>query len=351
MRDGTLLGRPVSTEDVEARRRLASAAAVVDEPAAWILNILLADASLGTVSDAGQGRMDLARLASEPMRYPVTVLVAATAIVLASCGALDPANPAPSTDDGTPRSTPPGEAARLVRALDGDSIQAEVDGQVVEVRLLGINAPEADECHGDTARDTLIELIETKDLVLVEGDQDEDQFGRLLRSVWVGGVDVNARMLVLGEAIALQTGHDRETEYVAAAIEAMGAERGMWAMDACGPSDGYTLEVAVPEYDPPGRDDENAIQEWVDIRNVGDEDADLSGWILRDESSQHRYQFGNLVLPAGERVRVRSGCGDDRTLDLAWCAGGAVWNNGGDTAIVQDEHGNVAGWSTYPGDY
>ena len=230
-------------------------------------------------------------------------------------------------------------------------MEVETGGQVVEVRMIGINAPESDECGGDSARDALTGLIDGQDLTLETGDEATDQYGRLLRYVWVDGTDVNARMLALGEAVGLQNGHPREAEYLGVALDAMGRRRGMWAMEACGAAEAHALEIDVPQYNPPGRDGENALQEWVDIRNVGSEDIDLGGWILRDESSQHRYVFGEVVLPAGERVRVRSGCGEDRGLDLTWCAGDAVWSNGGDTAILQDSDGNVVDWSTYTGDF
>lgn len=303
-----------------------------------------------------------------PMRRrprPFMLLVLALgASAISSCGSAEPAPPTVvrtgetrgSTTDQVPPpppggTAPAGASALLVRAFDGDSMEVESNGQIVDVRMIGINAPEADECRGNGARDALIGLIDGRDLTLVTGDEATDQFGRLLRYVWVDGVDLNARMLTLGEAVGLQNGHAREAEYLALAFEAMDGRRGMWATEACAPTHVRAVEIEVPQYNPPGRDDENALQEWVDIRNVGSQDIDMAGWILRDESSQHRYVFGDVALPAGERIRVRSGCGDDRGLDLTWCAGGAVWSNGGDTAILQDSDGNVVDWSTYTGDF
>lgn len=246
-----------------------------------------------------------------------------------------------------PGTNPPGTPAELVEVFDGDSLLAAIDGITVEVRLIGINAPERDECHADASRRQLAELLDSSSLVLESSDDDDDQFGRLLRYAWVDGIEVNARMLTVGGAIALQTGHERQDDYVSLAREASQQRRGMWATDACGPGRVLPIDIQPIEYNPAGVDAENAINEWIDITNVGSETLDMTGWTLRDESSTHRYVFGNVQLDPNATVRVRSGCGEDRDLDLVWCATDPVWNNGGDTAILQDAEGNIVAFRSY----
>ena len=68
------------------------------------------------------------------------------------------ASPTPTTGLSATFTPPPGDEATVVRIFDGDSFEAELDGEIVEVRMLGINAPEGFECHGDAARDRLREL-------------------------------------------------------------------------------------------------------------------------------------------------------------------------------------------------
>ena len=102
--------------------------------------------------------------------------------------------------------------------------------------------------------------------------------------------------------------------------------------------------------DPPGPDEDDLNGEWVLLGNLGDQDADLTGWVLRDESSQHRYRFpAGTILHPGEQVTVHTGRGVDAYGDLYWGKDGAVWNNGGDTAILLDPQGNVAGRLRYSG--
>ena len=281
----------------------------------------------------------------------VCVLIA----VVSGCGADAPAAPASPGGDtpatGLPPApagtNPPGAAAVVIDVFDGDSFSATVDGTTYDVRLIGINAPERTECHGDASRTQLEALLGSSEIVLEAAADDTDQFGRLLRYVWVDGVEVNARMLTIGAAIVIQTGHDRQGGYLSLARAAAEERRGMWALDACGPGESRSIDIRPIEYNPAGADAENAINEWVEFTNVGAEPLDMTGWTLRDESSTHRYVFGALELEPNATVRVRSGCGEDRGLDLVWCATDPVWNNGGDTAILQDAAGNIVAYRTY----
>lgn len=290
--------------------------------------------------------------------------VAAASIVAASCGgATDPT----AVSGGTPTSDAPGSApqpsvtveipdgdiANVTTVFDGDSFEAEVDGVVVEVRMLGINAPEGDECHGDVARDRLRELVSGGPVTLVaEGEDAEDRFGRLLRSVYSDGQFVNATMVAEGHAVALQSGDPQEETLVALLDLAATARVGLWAPDACGETAPAGIRIFEIEYDPPGRDFENKSEEWITILNEGDAAIDVSGWILRDESSTHRYQFNPLeTLDPGDGLRIRTGCGEDRGDDRYWCADDAVWSNGGDTVILQTAGGAVVDWVRYEGDF
>jgi len=75
--------------------------------------------------------------------------------------------------------------------------------------------------------------------------------------------------------------------------------------------------------------------------------VDLSGWVLRDESSSNRFRFpAGTVLEAGRRLRVVTGC-EPPPGALAWCATTPVWNNGGDSVILVDGHGRVVAHRRY----
>ncbi len=266
-------------------------------------------------------------------------LIALVVFVLIGAACTEAAAPATGVD-GTP--------GRLVHAFDGDSMEVEVDGRTEEIRLVGINAPEGDECFGDEARDALIDLIADRDLVLVKGSRDDiDQYGRFLRHVYVDDENVNGRMLADGDAVTLQGDHRYNHEFVEIGNLAAEAELGMWAPDACGPAPPPGAMISGVEHDPPGPDDERLNDEYVVIANEGSKPLNLAGWTLRDESSRNRYSFRDINLKPGETVTVRTGCGEDRSDTVFWCSERSIWSNDGDTVILQDRHGNVAARRTY----
>lgn len=274
-------------------------------------------------------------------------------LALALAGAACSPTASPTDAGDVTATSPPGEAVALRRVLDGDSLQVErPDGSVTEVRLLGINAPEADECHGDAARDSLRSLLDDTGLTLVTGDDEVDQFGRLLRYVYADGVNVNLELAAGGDALALQSGHELEGAFVDSAGSAAAADLGLWSTRACGSAEIPRIEIADYEYDPPGRDAANANGEYVEIRNNEDTVVELSGWIVRDESSQHRFAFpGGAKLDPGGSVVVRSGCGTPSATEFFWCATDPVWSNGGDTVIVQLPDGTIVAWEQFAGDF
>jgi hypothetical protein len=224
--------------------------------------------------------------------------------------------------------------------LDGDSALVTVDGAEIEIRLLGINSPERGECWAEEARATLEESVVDGDVSIVATEQ--DQYGRLLVYLYSGSANVNRRQVLVGSAIASAAEHSQLPDFLAAEEEAIALERGWWNAAACG-STGIRAEVRiwVIEPDAPGRDDQNPNGEFVAITNDGP-DADLTGWMLRDESSVHRYTFPDgFVLAGGGVITIRSGCGQDDGSYAYWCADGTVWNNSGDTVLLLDPTGTI----------
>lgn len=258
-----------------------------------------------------------------------------------------PAPPATPADGSSPTTAQDPVAVSVVHVTDGDTIEVSQDGEVATVRLIGINAPEQGECFAEEAQAGLAELIAGRDIRLVTDTSDTDRYGRLLRYVHVGPTDVNRQMVDRGLALARRYPPDtaRADELDAAQDDAQRSGRGMWSPESgcvAPPGTGQGLELAV-NADAPGDDGRNLNGEWVEIRNVGTRRHDLSGWGLKDESASHRYTFpaGSDVGP-GQTLVVRSGCGDDRPLELHWCAQrSAIWNNDGDTAFLLDPEGRV----------
>jgi micrococcal nuclease len=236
----------------------------------------------------------------------------------------------------------------VVSVTDGDTLRVRLDpgGEVETVRLIGIDAPEADECFGAVATAELERLVGSGVVGLTIDVSDRDRFGRLLRHVWTDAGRLAGEELVRsGHAIARVFPPDtgEAARLAVAQDDAEAAGRGLWGPDACGAATGSAVVIAHIEYDAPGDDSLNLNAEWIDIRNGGADAAHLTGWMVKDESASHRFAFpAGFVLDPDATVRIRTGCGEDIDLELHWCnEASAIWNNSGDTGFLLDPNGNI----------
>lgn len=230
---------------------------------------------------------------------------------------------------------------------DGDTIVADTDGGEVNIRLIGINAPDDGECLEDRATEHLIDTLKGKEILLAR--YGTDQFGRTLAHVWDGDRHINLELVRLGLAIAAPDPDEPfGKELLDAEAGARGDGTGIWGAEACGtgPIPHLVVEPSLSVFNPRGPDDEHLEDERVVVRNAGDVAVDLTGWSVRDESSRHRYSFPpGARLGPGETMIVTSD-------DPGWSPGGSpVWNNDGDIAIILDPSGRIAdSWRYGPDD-
>ena len=122
------------------------------------------------------------------------------------------------------------EEARVIRVIDGDTI--EIEGGV-RVRYVGIDAPETypqAEYYGPEATAKNRELVEGLSVRLERDISDKDKYGRLLRYVWVGDVFVNAELVKLGYAEAHAYPPDVKYQELFSRLEeeAVNAGLGIW---------------------------------------------------------------------------------------------------------------------------
>lgn len=244
---------------------------------------------------------------------------------------------------------PTGEGLKIevTRVSDGDSLRATSSEGDLEIRLLGVNAPERGDCFGAESSYQLEALVAEGDVTMYPWPGETDQYGRELGLLVAGDTFVNLSLVETGHVVArAQSDHGFDAEFEAAERTASNAGVGLWAADACGAASEAELVIVDVKDNPPGDDRENPNGEWVDIENLGDA-VSLFGWVLRDESTRHRYSFPNIEVSPGATVRVHTGCGDDElggsSIVLYWCdPEPPVWNNGGDTAFLLDPNGAVA---------
>ncbi len=125
------------------------------------------------------------------------------------------------------------EQVLVVRVIDGDTIELQ-DGR--RVRYLGIDTPELGEDYGVEASVRNRELVENKVIELQRGKRDKDEYGRLLRYVYVDGVFVNAELIAQGYAKAYIFDPDERYSQVLVQLEqyAKMRKRGLWATNEGG---------------------------------------------------------------------------------------------------------------------
>jgi micrococcal nuclease len=123
---------------------------------------------------------------------------------------------------------PTNENAVIVSSvLDGDTIKLS-NGQTV--RLIGLNAAESGQSCSSEATDKLKEFILGKEVILEQDVDDKDQYGRLLRYIYVDNKFVNLEMVRLGLAHKYEYGSNMKysSKFEQAEVEAKENKGCLW---------------------------------------------------------------------------------------------------------------------------
>ena len=233
-------------------------------------------------------------------------------------------------------------AGSVRRIIDGDTVVVVTGGSETTIRLIGVNAPERNECFFRESTDYLVETLEGATVEIET--LGTDQFGRTLAYLWEGPSLVNLDLVAGGWAIATTPGEEDHygKEILAAEKKALAAAAGLWATDACGSAAEIPKIGISAAPNPPGPDNERLADESITLTNEGPEPVDISGWVLRDESSINRYRFDeNTIIQRGASIRIAS-------TDSGWTPGDRpVWNNDGDMVMLLTAQGTVVAHLRY----
>ena len=195
-------------------------------------------------------------------------LLAGAVLLAAACAApAPPASPTPlpppptatgvfltpSPPPATAAPTPAAEQARLVRVIDGDTIEVDLGAAQERVRYIGIDAPElagpgAPQPFAEEARAYNARLVGGGALVLERDVSDRDRYGRLLRYVYADGTLVNRALVAAGLARAAAYPPDTrlQASLEAAQAEARRAGLGLWGGLTPAPSVSAAAPSATP---------------------------------------------------------------------------------------------------------
>ncbi|WP_297506573.1 lamin tail domain-containing protein [Thermococcus sp.] len=120
-------------------------------------------------------------------------------------------------------------------------------------------------------------------------------------------------------------------------------------------AEGAKVVILKVHYDAGGRfipDIFDLNDEYVVLKNIGDEPANLTGWKLLGNgrrSRRHPFIFPPFVLQPGATVTIHTGRGTNTETDLYWGMRRPVWRNRGDTAYLYDSHGNLVDMCSWRG--
>jgi micrococcal nuclease len=309
-------------------------------------------------------------------------LVSATAVSLMLAALLPPVQAAPPNSFQARYLDIPVQETGVVDVVaDGDTFRFIEDGttEYVTVRLLGVNTPEIrgfnnvhrdkDMCGGAEATEVLRSVLQPGSKVQLRSlSKESENRGRIQRFAFAWNplteqYDIDVQAIIAQSALAMwftiKTEASMSYQYRVMIAQTQIENRGIWNPEYCGPLEQPDANVSViVNWDAAGNDNTNINGEFIIVRNKGDQDVDLSGWLLRDSSLTSWFYFpgGSVLAPNDFRV-VHAGVGVNGTpnpRDLYMNSETALFPNIapglflGDGAYLLDRNTAMRSYYEYP---
>lgn len=154
--------------------------------------------------------------------------------------------------------TPKEQLYKVVKVIDGDTIDVNVNEKTERIRLIGIDTPEivdprkAVQCFGKEASDKA-KLLLTNQSVSLESDStqgERDKYNRLLRYIFLkNGTSFNKLMISDGYAheYTYNLPYKYQDEYKNAEKSARENKRGLWADNICVTPIPTIIPTSIPQ--------------------------------------------------------------------------------------------------------
>ena len=119
-------------------------------------------------------------------------------------------------------------AGRVIKVADGDTVTIlSADTQKQRIRLAEIDTPERGQPWGNNAKRALSSMVYGRDISLKV--LDIDRYGRVVATVYVDGLDVNAELVRQGHAWVYRQ-YLKRPELIQIEDDARANHRGLWAL-------------------------------------------------------------------------------------------------------------------------
>ena len=204
--DRPLLARSLATSDwpaAPATQAVSRGAIALRRPSlTWTRLAIVALAAILAISAIARAISPTS--SSEPTPLPTVVL--GSPLVGASVPAGVVPTPMPTLPESTFGPGGPTQVATVTKIVDGDTIHVDINGTDFALRYIGIDTPEpasADPIEkklADSATAANAGLVEGADVFLEKDVSETDDFGRLLRYVWVVN-DIGDMLMVNRELV------------------------------------------------------------------------------------------------------------------------------------------------------
>ncbi|HEX73833.1 MAG TPA: hypothetical protein G4N93_01605 [Dehalococcoidia bacterium] len=239
-------------------------------------------------------------------------------------------------------------APLVTRVIDGDTIEVDIAGAIYKVRYIGIDTPELDDKEArlcDLAQEATRynrQLVGGKTIRLEKDISETDQYGRLLRYVYVDDTFVNAELVRQGLAWAISYPPDTKYQDYLEELEAEAKKDkiGVWQeTQPLLPIIVENVQITYIFYD--GLVPRVESDEYVEITNRGDHPQEITGCVLTDISEGYpSFTFPSCILAPGKSIRIYTDEYHPEWGGFSFEYSQAIWNNTEpDVAALYDNQG------------
>lgn len=131
-----------------------------------------------------------------------------------------------SQEDDRQSSDAAADSFKVVKIIDGDTVDLLVNRQPFRLRLNGIDTPEKGQPFGNAAKDALAKAIGGQQVQFIV--RDTDRYNRSIADIYFRGVHINKWLVQKGLAWHYKAFSD-DAELAEAERQAAAASRGLWA--------------------------------------------------------------------------------------------------------------------------
>jgi len=244
----------------------------------------------------------------------------------------------------------------VTRVIDGDTIEVNIGGTKYKVRYIGVDTPEPDDerpefcALAQEATRYNRQLVGGKTVRLEKDVSETDQYGRLLRYVYVGDTFINAELVRQGLAWAIPYPPDTKYQDYMEELEMEARQDRIGIWQETQPSLLIIVEnVQITHIFYDGLVPRVESDEYVEITNLGDQPQELTGCIVKDISDGYpSFIFPSYILAPGKSIRIYTNEYHHEWGGFSFEYSQAIWNNNEpDVAVLYDSQGKEVSRKSY----